>query len=78
MKSSRITRFVATKPAPSLRLLQLLEIVCAHGRPFSLADAIEASGWPKPSVHRMRGQPESGGLLESEPDDRCYTWRPTC
>lgn len=41
--------------------------MCAHRRPFSLADAIEASGWPKPSVHRMLGRVESRGLLEREP-----------
>ena len=57
---------------PSLRLFELLEIVCAQGRPFSLAEAIAATGWPKPSVHRMLGQLESGGLLAREPGGRRY------
>ena len=65
-----------TNSSPSLRLFELLEIMCAHGRPFSLADAIEATGWPKPSVHRMLGQLESGGLLAREPDGRRYTPAP--
>ena len=65
-----------TNSSPSLRLFELLEIMCTHGRPFSLADAIEATGWPKPSVHRMLGQLESGGLLAREPDGRRYTPAP--
>lgn len=62
--------------SPSLRLFELLEILCEHGPPFSLADAVEASGWPKPSVHRMLGQLESGGLLAREPNGRRYTPAP--
>lgn len=65
-----------TNTPPSLRLFELLETMCAHGQPFSLGDAIEATGWPKPSVHRMLGQLESGGLLAREPDGRRYTPAP--
>ena len=67
-----------TRPdsSPSLRLFELLEIMCARGRPFTLADAIEASGWPKPSVHRMLGQLETGSLLAREPGGRRYTPAP--
>lgn len=61
---------------PSLRLFELLEVLCARGRPFSLADAVQATGWPKPSVHRMLGQLESGGLLAREPDGRHYAPAP--
>lgn len=59
--------------APSLRVLELLETVARQGRPFHLADAVSASGWPKPSVHRMLGQLEEGGWLVREPDGRRYT-----
>ena len=65
-----------TNTPPSLRLFELLETMCARGQPFSLGDAIEATGWPKPSVHRMLGQLESGGLLAREPDGRRYTPAP--
>ena len=65
-----------TNTPPSLRLFELLETMCAHGQPFSLGDAIEATGWPKPSVHRMLGQLEAGGLLAREPDGRRYTPAP--
>jgi DNA-binding IclR family transcriptional regulator len=47
-----------TPAAPSLRLLELLETVSREARAFSLADAVAATGWPKPSVHRMLGQLE--------------------
>lgn len=59
--------------APSLRVLELLETVARQGRAFTLADAVDASGWPKPSVHRMLGQLEEGGWLQREPDGRRYT-----
>ena len=65
-----------TNTPPSLRLFELLETMCAQGQPFSLGDAIEATGWPKPSVHRMLGQLEAGGLLAREPDGRRYTPAP--
>lgn len=58
--------------APSLRVLELLETVARLGRPFHLADAVGATGWPKPSVHRMLGQLEEGGWLVREPDGRRY------
>lgn len=65
-----------TNTPPSLRLFELLETMCAQGQPFSLGDAIDATGWPKPSVHRMLGQLEAGGLLAREPDGRRYTPAP--
>lgn len=58
--------------APALRVLELLETVSRQGRAFSLADAVAATGWPKPSVHRMLGQLEEGGWLAREPDGRRY------
>lgn len=60
------------KQAPSLRLLELLEIMCAEGQPMGLADAVRASGWPKPSVHRMLGQLETGGFITRGLGGRLY------
>lgn len=62
--------------SPSLRLFELLEILCAQGHPVSLAEAVQSTGWPKPSVHRMLGQLESGGLLAREPGGRRYAPAP--
>ncbi len=64
------------KQAPSLRLFELLEILCAQGQPLSLADAVRASGWPKPSVHRMLAQLEAGGLVARTPGSRLYAPTP--
>ena len=61
------------KQAPSLRLFDLLEVLCSEGQPMGLADAVRATGWPKPSVHRMLGQLESGGLLTRGLGGRLYT-----
>ncbi len=61
------------KQAPSLRLFELLEILCAQGQPMGLADAVRATGWPKPSVHRMLSQLEIGGLLTRGLGGRLYT-----
>jgi IclR family acetate operon transcriptional repressor len=60
------------KQAPSLRLLELLEILCAQGQPMGLTDAVRASGWPKPSVHRMLNQLETGGFITRGLDGRLY------
>lgn len=60
------------KPSPALRIFELLDMVCATGQPFSLADAVRSSGWPKPSVHRMLVQLEAGGLITREPAGRLY------
>ena len=61
-----------TPAAPSLRLLELLETVSREARAYSLGDAVAATGWPKPSVHRMLGQLEEGGWLSREPGGRRY------
>lgn len=59
-----------------LRLFDLLEILAREARPLTLAETIAASGWPKPSVHRLLNQLESGGLLAREPDGRRYAVAP--
>ena len=61
---------------PGLRPFELLEILAAQGRALNLAEAVAASGWPKPSVHRMLAQLEAGGLLAREPDGRRYALAP--
>ncbi|TFZ08034.1 IclR family transcriptional regulator [Ramlibacter humi] len=59
--------------APGLRLLELLETLAQQTRAFSLADAVAATGWAKPTVHRMLGQLEAGGWLARQPDGRRYS-----
>lgn len=58
---------------PGLRLFGLLEVVAASYRPFTLQSMVEASGMPKPTVHRMLQQLEGAGLLQRQGDGRHYT-----
>jgi len=62
--------------SPGLRLFDLLEVLVREGRPMTLAEAVTASGWPKPTVHRLLGQLEAGELLAREPDGRRYAVAP--
>ena len=65
-----------TPSSPGLRLFDLLEILAREARPLTLAETVAASGWPKPSVHRLLTQLEGGGLLAREPDGRRYALAP--
>jgi len=62
--------------SPGLKLFELLEVLAREGRPLTLAEAVAASGWPKPTVHRMLVQLEAGGWLQREPDGRRYALAP--
>lgn len=76
--SSHITRQMQENPnlSPGLRLFDLIEIVLREARPLTLAETVAACGWPKPTVHRLLSQLETGGLLLREPDGRRYTLAP--
>lgn len=66
----------ADTSSPGLRLIELLEHLVREGRPLSLPEAVAASGWPKPTVHRMLQQLEAGGWLQREPDGRRHALAP--
>lgn len=59
-------------PSPGLRLFDLLDVLVREGRALTLAEVVTASGWPKPTVHRLLGQLEAGAWLAREPDGRRY------
>lgn len=76
-QSSQLLEFMTTSAtSPGLRLFDLLEILVQQARPVTLAQAVIASGWPKPTVHRHLAQLESAGLLAREPDGRRYAIAP--
>jgi DNA-binding IclR family transcriptional regulator len=56
--------------------MELLERLTAEARPQSLPQVVGLTGWPKPTVHRMLTQLESGGWLAREPDGRHYALAP--
>jgi len=57
---------------PALRLFSLLELICSKDDFVSLQGLVTETGLPKPTVHRMLGQLESGGLLVRQNDGRLY------
>ena len=68
----RLQAQLPSADSPTLRLFGLLEVIAAQDRLFSLQDLVEASGLPKPTVHRMLQQIEGAGLLQREGDGRHY------
>jgi len=57
---------------PALRLFALLEVIAAKDQRHALQDLVEATGMPKPTLHRMLQQLETAGLLQREGDGRHY------
>jgi len=57
---------------PAMRLFALLEVVAAKDQPYTLQGLVEATGLPKPTVHRMLQQLEAAGLLRRDGDGRRY------
>lgn len=57
---------------PALRLFSLLELICSKDEFASLQGLVVETGLPKPTLHRMLGQLESGGLLVRQNDQRMY------
>ena len=57
---------------PVMRLFALLEVIAAKDERCSLQALVEATGLPKPTLHRMLQQLESAGLLQREGDGRRY------
>src|SRR5450755_882898 len=57
---------------PTMRLFALLEVIASKDQLFSLQALVEATGLPKPTLHRMLQQLEGAGLLQREGDGRHY------
>lgn len=60
----------ADDSSPGLRLMALLALLSREDQAWTLPAVVAASGWPKPTVHRMLVQLESAGWLAREPDGR--------
>ncbi|MCL4185045.1 MAG: IclR family transcriptional regulator [Burkholderiaceae bacterium] len=58
---------------PTMRVFALLEVIAARDQLVSLQGLVEATGLPKPTLHRMLQQLESAGLLQREGDGRHYS-----
>jgi DNA-binding IclR family transcriptional regulator len=58
------------------RAFALLECVAASAEPLALPDLVQATGFPKSTVHRLLLLLESEHLLAREPDGKRYTAGP--
>jgi IclR family transcriptional regulator, acetate operon repressor len=58
--------------SPALRLFALLEHIVAKNEFVSLQGLVEETGLPKPTVHRMLQQLESGEILIRQADGRHF------
>lgn len=58
--------------SPALRLFALLEHIAGKSEFVSLHGLVEETGLPKPTVHRMLQQLESGEILVRQSDGRHY------
>ena len=76
MKTASATRPESVEWAgetPTMRLFSLLEVIASKDQLFSLQALVEATGLPKPTLHRMLQQLEGAGLLQREGDGRHYS-----
>ena len=76
MKTAQALRSIVIELAgdtPTMRLFLLLEVIASKDQLFSLQALVEATGLPKPTVHRMLQQLEGAGLLQREGDGRHYS-----
>jgi DNA-binding IclR family transcriptional regulator len=71
--SARIDAIEVGGDTPTMRLFALLEVIASRDQLFSLQTLVEATGLPKPTLHRMLQQLEGAGLLQRESDGRHYS-----
>ncbi len=57
---------------PAMRLFALLELIASKDEFVSLQGLVDETGMPKPTLHRMLQQLETGGLLIRQADGRHY------
>lgn len=61
-----------TGDTPALRLVALVEQVAARDQRQTLQGLAEATGLPKPTLHRMLQQLEAAGLMQREGESRFW------
>jgi IclR family acetate operon transcriptional repressor len=63
---------LAQEDSSTLRAFAVLELVAHGDGPQSLDELTQLSGLPKPSVHRILGILQRGGLVQREPASKRY------
>lgn len=63
---------VTAPAAPSLRNLQILQLVAQESAPLTASEINAVLGLPKPTIHRLVGRLEKEGYLSRDVDGRRY------
>ena len=67
-----IRREAITENSSTLKALSVLEALVRAGRPVTLSELMQATGLPKPSLHRTLSLFEEGGYVQREPAGHPY------
>ena len=70
--TERARRDLALENSSTLKALSVLEALVQAGRPVTLTELMQATGQPKPSLHRTLSLFEDGGYVQREPAGRAY------
>ena len=75
-QSERTRREAALENSSTLKALSVLEALVRAGGPVTLSELMQATGLPKPSLHRTLSLFEDGGYVQREPAGRAYAVGP--
>lgn len=70
--SERARREIALENSSTLKALSVLDVLVRAGRPLTLTELVQATGMPKPSLHRTLALFEDAGYVQREPGGRAY------
>ena len=74
--ADRARRDAALENSSTLKALSVLEALVRAGGPVTLTELMQATGLPKPSLHRTLALFEDGGYVQREPSGRGYAVGP--
>lgn len=74
--SERARRDAALENSSTLKALSVIEALVASPRPVTLTELMQATGLPKPSLHRTLALFEDAGFVQREPAGRAYAVGP--
>lgn len=74
--SDRARRDAALDNSTTLKALAVLDALVRAGSPATLTELVQATGMPKPSLHRTLSLFEEAGYVQREPGGRAYAVGP--
>jgi IclR family acetate operon transcriptional repressor len=73
LASAPLNEKVIEGDTPTMRLFALLEVISERDQSFTLQNMVDATGLPKPTLHRMLQILEDAGVLQRQGDSRHYS-----